>query len=214
MNKKITKTELITLLGLTSNQFDCLVRDGVVSAQEKGQYDSAVVFNEIYSNFKKINKQKTAEVTNHKRKIKNLEIQIDKLKGKAAGGPVDDDGEPIIAKPRTMKEKMEIELGKRKINKMDMDEYIRRKKMIPIELLGEIVAKMAVIISGGLNPLPMLIKRSLPELPAHRYDAIVRDISNIRNQVADFEYDDNETVVQVLKRYEPKGFTDYGDDDE
>lgn len=174
------------------------IKNGVIEKKKVGQYDSFEVAKQIIRwQRSTISKANGAKIK-HTHAVKKLEDEISRLTG---------DNNPESTESR--KKNLDIELLKRRIAKMDMDNMIRKKDYIPIELLRDIVTKLASETAGRLDPIPMKIKRLIPDIPATVLDGVKMELAKTRNMMARYEVGD--VVSEFLRKFDPEN--DEGIDD-
>ena len=208
-----TAKEIQEVLGIPLGTWNSWVADGTLAKRPQGKYEFHEVHDQIVKHQKRKGDEYKKKYLASQSRLKMLEkkMMAMEVELQGGGGVTGDDGEPRLMQPKTLKEKMEIKMAERRIRKMDMDEAVRRKQLIPLELLTEIVSQIATTVSSLLKPVPMMVKRNVPELPAYQYDQLVKDVNTCQAEMESFQ--SGEAVTKYMLTYEPKGFLSDGDDE-
>lgn len=186
----MTEEEIIKTLNMHKAAFTKWVNEGVIVRRQKGEYEVGVVFQEILHKKDTRNRELSNQNASISKQLNNAHKKIAELE---AGGQTT---------PETRKKEVDIELKKRQIRKMDMDERIRRKDYIPVELLNDVVAALARQLADDLTQIPMKMKRLVPDMKASVFEEIKLFLSKTRNTMADYET--GRSVQQHIDRYNPK----------
>lgn len=190
----MNKEQICDVLGIQTKEFTKWVRNNVIVKRDDDGYDVHTVVREILSN----KDGRLRELMNSNRALSNrLDNAHKKIARIQAGGDLS---------PEARKKEVDIDLKKRQIRKMDMDELIRKKDFVPIELLNEVVGSLARVVADDLTQVPMKLKRLIPDMKASTFDEVKTFLAKTRNTMAD--YDTGRTVREHINRYSPKKYFD------
>lgn len=190
------------MFGIKQSTWNSWVNDGVIAKAPVGKYDPVIVYDQIIK-YKDSLVRKSQNALNHKTNENNRLKQ--RLASVEANG-----GDIHNGKPLSKKEKLDIRLAEKKVEKMEMDASIRMKQYLPNELLVKLVIDIATSVNSGLDPIAPLIKRSVPDLPSSVFTRFEKDLAKLRNELAQYECGDK--IEEYLESYEPKGYFDDSDD--
>lgn len=194
--------DVMSMLGYEVSGFKRWMKDGVILAPDKpNQWSVGSVHNQIAGYYKRELRLKTNTINQQKAKIEDLQAYIMELENSDS-----------INSPEKEKKRLDGELVRKKIEKMDMDNAIRRKEFVPVELFQDVVSGLATKLATDLNQIPMKLKRLVPEMSAHTFDQVKTFLAKTRNMMADYET--GETVRQHIDQYNPKGYFDSADTSE
>lgn len=198
-------------LGIPLGTWRDWIHKGIIAKKGQGEYEFHEVFDQVMKHQRRKGDEYKKRYNASQATLRATEKRMMKLEAEMGGKGVTDDGEERLLKPKSLKEKMDIQMAERKIRKMDMDEAVRRKQLIPLELLTEIISQIATSVSSKLKPIPMMVKRNVPELPAYQYDQLVKDLNMCQSDMESFQ--SGEAVTAYMMTYEPKGFLSDEDDE-
>lgn len=191
--------DVLAILGYEYSAFKRWMNDGVVTPPERdNQWQVGAVHTQIVGNYRKELRSKTTKIGQLERKLEDLQAYIMEL-----------ENSDTINSPEKEKKRLDGELVRKKIEKMDMDNAIRRKEFVPVELFQDVVSGLATKLATDLNQIPMKLKRLVPEMSAHTFDQVKTFLAKTRNTMADYET--GETVRQHIDQYNPKGYFDSAD---
>lgn len=190
----MNKEEICDVLGIQTKEFTKWVNNSVIVKRPDNDYEVHAVVREILSN----KDSRIRDLMNGSRALsKRLNNAHDKIARIQAGGD---------ESPEARKKEVDIDLKKRQIRKMDMDELIRKKDFVPAEMLNEVVGSLARIVADDLTQIPMKLKRLIPDMKSSTFEEVKLFLSKTRNAMAD--YDTGPSVQQHINRYSPKKYFD------
>lgn len=206
--KNLTRAEVLEVTGLKLGTWNAFVRDGVIAKSRK--YELPIVLDQIYKHYIKKHKMFASDIGGLTTKLRKTEEKLIKaeyeLEQVKRGLSVNPEGGVVDQPLGNSKEDLDRKLLIRRIAKMDMDQAIRQKQHVPVELLVELVSTLAKTMGTAIDPILPLVKRTVPEMPASTYGKLEKDLAKLRNNIA--AYHEGDQIERVLEDYEPKGYFD------
>lgn len=199
-------------LDLTPSTWNSYIKEGVITKQPKAIYNIATVSREVIRHQRNLTRKNVKSANAAGNKLAALQKKYDKLleNGASASAGVTTPTGEFIQPKMSVKESIDLEISKQRLEKMKHENRVRKKQVMPTDNVFEFVTTIASEFAASLNPMLSGIKQIIPSMNARQYDEVGKLFANTRNDLS--RHVEGKTTTDLIELFNPD-VGDTGDDD-